>query len=181
MRPTAAGIYPYFVQPNAPPQGEPLAPLPSNEEEAPPRAPSSANTNDPKAKAAATFSADLAQATATTATATGSSARFIKPDSLLTRLEKAQVEHLRARDAAIKKEATETTGAPTFIYQTGPDGGNYAVGIATPLTLQNSLNNEPEDAPPALTERAFDRGLAAYQLRAGTASPLRAGLIDQAF
>src|SRR6185436_12879544 len=105
MRPTAAGIYPFFAAGHVLPQGEVPAPAPSREEEVPSRAASSANTNDPKAKAAAAFSADLAQATTTAAVATGSTARFIKPDSLLTRLERAQVEHLRARDTAIKKEA----------------------------------------------------------------------------
>src|ERR1700733_6593457 len=163
MRPTAAGFYPHILQPGAPPpQGEVLAATPLGQDQegttlvayivrkegdaASSRgAASSANTNDPKAKPAANFEADLAQATTAAATAGGASAKFLKPDALLSRLEKAQVDHLRAREGAIKKELTgdaSSVSTGSFIYQTGPDGRNYVVGVATPLVLQNMPQNE---------------------------------------
>jgi hypothetical protein len=195
MRPSAVGIFP-FTQPSSvsPQQGEPLAQtthaahaegltayVVRTKDEAPSKNTSSAsaNVNDPKAPQP-DFSADLQHAQTNTYTQS-TSAKFLTPDSLLTKREQAQVNHLRARDAAIKKEADELNGSDaaglSFVYETGPDGRNYIIGMATPLVLQNMPGNAGQ-APPALTEQEHDAALAAYQRRAGTSSPLRADLID---
>jgi hypothetical protein len=152
-----------------------------SDEEAPaPPTKNTANTNETSAPSAASFAENLV-ASQQAVISGQTSAKFLKPDSLLTRLEKAQVDHLRARDTEIKKEVSDAKSAtsPSFIYQSGPDGRNYIVGVATPLVMQNpDLANEGE--PERLTEQQHDRGIHAYQEALGHASPLRAGYADAA-
>jgi hypothetical protein len=190
MRPTAAGIYPNFVQPNAPPPGEVpatssyveggdlVATVTRTKDDAVSRRAAAAYANVNKAS---DFSANLAEAQSSAYTPSSSSARFLKPDSLLSKMEKAKVDHLRTREEAIKKETDQLKPADaaglSFVYETGPDGRNYIVGVATPLVLQTQM--ETNDKPPALLEKEQDRGYAAYGLRAGTSS--RAGFLNDAY
>lgn len=198
MRPTPAGINPYiFSKPTSLVDAQVLSQSPlgrdatgahltayivRSEEEAPsPNLKSSANTNSAHAAPAASFQENLVAAEQATYTPQ-TSARFIKPDHLLSRLEKAQVDHLRARDGAVKKEVKDIGGESGFslIYETGPDGRQYAVGVATPLLHQGSFQ-QVEEKPAQLSNEEHDRGINAYQTRLGTAQPLRAGMADSAF
>jgi hypothetical protein len=191
MRPTAAGIYPNFVQPNAPPQGD--VPAPSAHAHGGDLVATVTRTKDDTASKRATaayanvnkasdFSASLAEAQSATHIPSSSSARFLKPDSLLSKTEKARVDHLRTREEVIKKETKELSevnaAGLSFVYETGPDGRNYIIGVATPLVLQNGLENG--ESPPALLEKEQDRGYAAYGLRAQTYIP-RTKLLNEGY
>jgi hypothetical protein len=197
MRPTAAGIYPNFIRGSPVLDAQVLAATPlgkdaaganltayivRSDEEAPaPPAKNTANTNETSAPSAASFAENLV-ASQQAVISGQTSAKFLKPDSLLTRLEKAQVDHLRARDTQIKKEVSDakTTSSASFVYQSGPDGRNYIVGVAAPLVMPNAdLADEGE--VPKLSEREHDRGISAYQTALGNAAPLRANRANEAF
>ncbi|HVY12624.1 MAG TPA: hypothetical protein VHB73_03565 [Alphaproteobacteria bacterium] len=201
MRPIAIGNYPSFTETHAPSQGEVLATTSLGQDQQganivayivrkngegsaqAQNKSSSANTNDPTARSAANFSADLAQ-TAAPAAASGTSARFITPDNLLSPLDKAKVNHLRTREGAVKKEVASLSDDDakglSFVYETGPDGRPYVVGMATNLVLQNPGQNS-DSPPPVLTNQEHDRGIAAYHQRLGLKPPLQADILSQSY
>ena len=64
------------------------------------------------------------------------------PGETLTEEEKAQVRELKERDAegrrheeAHARAGSPHTGAPSYEYETGPDGKQYAVGGTTPIDV----------------------------------------------
>ncbi len=182
MRPTAPVIYPQFTQAAGTPQAEPPSRTPKNaganvvqiRDEASSRraAHSSPGANNPASREPG-FSEAFENASSGVQTS-GASARFITPDGLLPPFERAQVEHLRAREDVVKKEIESRReqgdkNSVTFVYQAGPDGRSYAVGLATPLVLQET-STDAGGAPPSLSDRQYDAAIAAYQRRAGPGS-----------
>jgi hypothetical protein len=75
------------------------------------------------------------------------SAQFIKPDDLLSRLEQSQVNQLRERDNAIRNDTTKLNDGAgnalltALIYNSGPDGRRYAVGVSAPLSTQQAIRD----------------------------------------
>jgi hypothetical protein len=71
-------------------------------------------------------------------------ARFVKPDYLLSNLEQAQLSQLRAREGDVTDDAQRlnddkgNTLLTSLIYDRGPDGRNYAVGVSAPLLAQKN-------------------------------------------
>jgi hypothetical protein len=70
--------------------------------------------------------------------------RFIKPDDLLTRSEKAEVEQLRARDADIRKQSSEGGLLSSYVYGNGPDNRRYILGVSAPLLREDTNKAEAE-------------------------------------
>lgn len=84
----------------------------------------------------------------------------------LTEEEREQVRELQARDAEVRRHEAahaaaggQYAGAPTFTYQTGPDGKRYAVGGAV------SIDTSPVKGDPEATIRK------AQQIRAAANAP----------
>lgn len=114
------------------------------------------------------------------------SAQYIKPDELLSRLEQSQVEQLRARDNAVRGDgATIDDGAgnallTTLIYNTGPDGRRYAVGVSAPLLTaqQTDISESADDDEPA---SALEKAAQAYKKSAYyNSTDFRSGLLNKA-
>ena len=64
------------------------------------------------------------------------------PGQTLTEQEKALVRELKERDAEVRRHEQaharvggQHTGTPTYVYQTGPDGKQYAIGGSTPIDI----------------------------------------------
>lgn len=203
-----------FLSAQAPPQGELVATTPlgrdengknlvayiiRTDEEAGinPRALNNANGNAQNAKAAAAAGAAYNKAAAPPdaprpqipQNKNNTSARFVKPDALLSRLEQEQLDQLRARDAAIHDEAAQNSAAPeslltSFVYDKGPDGKRYAVGVSAPLIAQNSSKESASKAPPPLpsgTLNPYVQASLAYRHSSNQdASGPKAGLLDKA-
>jgi hypothetical protein len=196
----SVGLRPLNIQAQAPPQGELVAATPlgrdadgknlvayivRTEDDAPavdiPRR-ALANNNNPAEK----FQTNSQQAQKQTRQE--SAARFIRPDPLLSRMEQAQVDQLRARDDDV---TNDDANAPleSYVYQSGPDGRRYAVGAAAALLAQKiGQDTAPSKAPPSSPEAqkalqdARLYATSAYRQMAGyDAQGPRASLIDQAF
>ncbi len=81
------------------------------------------------------------------------SAQFIKPDELLSRLEQSQLDQLRARDNEVRGDTTELDDGAghalltSLIYNIGPDGRRYAVGVSAPLLTQQESEAEAVETP----------------------------------
>jgi hypothetical protein len=142
-----------------------------------------ANNNDPKAKLAAKENSSEK----TSAPPRGeTSARFIKPDALLSREEQAEVEQLRQRDHAVRGEADEDAGnvalLTSYVYGAGPDGRRYALGVSAPLLLQNAGPPLKGSLPGPTVEDRHAKAAASYRALASTdASGERAAIIDWVF
>lgn len=124
----------------------------------PPLSQDTANGNDPKARLLQQQNAPNAAAQkvqqAQVKTAQDASAkdvaknpvgaRFIKPQALLSSLQQAEVQHLGARDQAVKQDASNFSDGEgnslitSFVYNEGPDGKRYAIGVAAPLLAQKA-------------------------------------------
>lgn len=64
------------------------------------------------------------------------------PGQNLTEEEKAQVRELKERDAEVRRHEQaharaggQHAGAPSYEYETGPDGKQYAIGGSTPIDI----------------------------------------------
>lgn len=114
------------------------------------------------------------------------SAQFIKPDDLLSRLEQSQVDQLRARNDAVHSDKTDLTDGDgnalltSFIYNTGPDGRRYAVGVSVPL-LTKQPAAEPSPDGEELPSTPLGKATSAYRQSAYyNATDLRSGLLNKA-
>lgn len=114
------------------------------------------------------------------------SAQFIKPDDLLSRLEQSQVDQLRARNEAVRTDTTalnDGDGNPlltSLIYNTGPDGRRYAVGVSAPLLTKQGFSTPQADADET-TSTAISRATSAYKQSAYfNATDFRSGLLNKA-
>ena len=112
-------------------------------------------------------------------------AQFIKPDDLLSRIEQSQVNQLRARDEAIRTDSTVLSDGvgnellTSLIYYTGPDGRRYAVGVSTPLLTQKKVQ---ADSAEVEDDTATPEGRASqlYQKSAyNNATDFRSGLLNK--
>lgn len=164
------------------------------EDEAPQfRAPQQANTNDPRARLQDAPQRKAGQKN------NEPPARFIRPDNLLSREHKAEVDHLRARDTAIREQAGELTDGDgeslltSFVYATGPDGKRYVLGVGAPLRAftqsdEEKARRQPKKAdgeavqlPLEGPENVRVRAAIAYRTTSyNDAAGARAGLIDNA-
>lgn len=117
-----------------------------------------------------------------------SAARFIKPDELLTSLEQEQLAQLRARDADVNEDAQRLndgggdTLLTSFVYDQGPDGRRYAVGVAAPLLAQKAglKNSETLQLPQGELNPYLQASLAYRHSATQDISGPRAGLFNQA-
>lgn len=114
------------------------------------------------------------------------SAQFIKPDDLLSRLEQSQVDQLRARNDAVRNDKTDLNDGDgnalltSLIYNTGPDGRRYAVGVSAPL-LTKQPSAEPEAGADDPTATLQGKAASAYRQSAYyNATDLRSGLLNKA-
>lgn len=114
------------------------------------------------------------------------SAQFIKPDDLLSSLEQSQVDQLRARNVAVRSDTTalnDGDGNPlltSLIYNTGPDGRRYAVGVSAPLLTKQAVS-APEPDGDASPMTAISRATSAYTQSAYfNATDFRSGLFNKA-
>ncbi|NDE91479.1 MAG: hypothetical protein EB059_10175 [Alphaproteobacteria bacterium] len=123
--------------------------------------------------------------------APNTSAQFIKPDDLLTRLEQSQVNQLRARDADIHNDTTALHDGngnallTSLIYSTGPDGRRYAVGVSAPLLTQHDSPETENISDDASSETPVNTPLgkaaATYQQSSYfNATDFRSALLDKA-
>ncbi len=109
---------------------------------------------------------------------------YITPDDLLSHLEQSRLNHLRARHDAIRKDTTPVndgagnTLLTSYVYNTGPDGRRYAVGISTP----HPTSSEPSNAQPdEVTLSPSGKAAQAYrQSSYDHAADFRSGLLDKA-
>ncbi len=114
------------------------------------------------------------------------SAQFIKPDDLLSRLEQSQVDQLRARNDAVRSDTTNLNDGAgnalltSLIYNKGPDGRRYAVGVSAPLLTQSgSATPDPEAEETPTTP--LGKATSAYRQSAYfNATDLRSGLLNKA-
>ncbi|MBY0428684.1 MAG: hypothetical protein K2Q32_05645 [Alphaproteobacteria bacterium] len=114
------------------------------------------------------------------------SAQFIKPDDLLSRLEQSQVDQLRARDDAVRADTTPLNDGAghelltSLIFNTGPDGRRYAVGVSAPLVTQQQSQPDhaaTDEEPSSPTGKAVE----AYKKSAYfNATDFRSGLLNKA-
>lgn len=161
------------------------------DEEAPTfKTPAQANANDPRARLQEGAQRKFQNKTETPA-------RFIKPDNLLSREQKAEVDHLRKRDAEIRTQAEDLTDGngegflTSFVYGAGPDGKRYVLGVGLPLRAYGQSDEEkarkqPKKAdgeavqlPPEGAENVHVRAAIAYRHTAyNDAGGPRAGLLD---
>lgn len=114
------------------------------------------------------------------------SARFIKPDELLSRLEQSQLDQLRARDNAVRNDTTQLDDGAgnalltALIFNTGPDGRRYAVGVSAPLRTQQEFQSTdvPDEdnisSPSGIAVQAYKKS--AYF----NATDYRSGLLNKA-
>ena len=113
------------------------------------------------------------------------SAQFIKPDDLLSRLEQSQLDQLRARDNAIRADNTALDDGAgnalltSLIYSRGPDGRRYAVGVSAPLLTQKEAQTDAQSEDE--TSSPLDNATRAYKKSAYfNATDFRSGLLNKA-
>jgi hypothetical protein len=192
---------PGVFQAQAPPQGELVAATPlgkdadgknlvayiiRTDEEADIRARvlQNANSNNPNLKKQGVTQEPPPQPRAKSGTA----ARFIKPDIFLSQLEKEQLQQLRLRDANIREEADALDNGDShslitaFVYDKGPDGRRYAVGVAAPLIAQkqSTENKAPPPLPSGQLNPYIQASLAYRHSSEQDATGPKAGLLDRA-
>lgn len=114
-----------------------------------------------------------------------SSASFIKPDELLSRLEQSQVNQLRIRNDDIRRDTTELNDGngnallTTFVYNTGPDGRRYAVGVSAPLLSRQTAKAPEANTTPTPATPSGRAANAYQQLAYVTEADFRSGLLNK--
>ncbi len=125
------------------------------------------NNNDPRAKQAA-----INPQQPRPQNKPGTSAQFIKPDDLLSRLERSQLEQLRLRNTDVTTDNEKLSdGAghdllPAYVYAKGPDGKQYALGVGKAFTL-NDDSKTPEPLARQGASRAYAQAAGAYAHASG--------------
>lgn len=119
------------------------------------------------------------------------SARFITPEHMLSRMQHEQLAQLRAREADIREDADALEGNDTetlltsFVFGEGPDGRRYILGVAPPLVAQRAAPaGSKAYAAQSLYEGAENIHIRAANAYRSThhndAEGPKAGLIDRA-